>query len=100
MPSTFFGLTIAGSGLSAYQTAINTTANNISNEKTEGYTRQEAMMQAARQKVFIADHSKFGRIACMNVCGIDEMETIVSDSRFPEELREPFMARGVKICTP
>lgn len=47
MPSTFFGLTIAGSGVSSYQTAINTTANNISNETTKGYTRQEALMSAA-----------------------------------------------------
>ncbi len=47
MPSTFFGLTIAGSGVSSYQTAINTTANNISNETTKGYSRQEALMSAA-----------------------------------------------------
>ena len=42
MPSTFFGLTIAGSGLSSFQAAINTTANNISNVQTEGYTKQVA----------------------------------------------------------
>lgn len=42
MPSQFFGLTIAGSGINAYQTAINTTANNISNVQTEGYSRQVA----------------------------------------------------------
>ncbi|MCR4956761.1 MAG: flagellar hook-associated protein FlgK [Lachnospiraceae bacterium] len=46
MSSTFFGLTIAGSGLSAYQTATNTTANNISNVKTKGYSRQEATLNA------------------------------------------------------
>lgn len=42
MPSTFFGLTIAGSGLSAFQAAINTTANNIANVQTDGYCRQVA----------------------------------------------------------
>lgn len=42
MPSTFFGLTIATSGLNAYQVALNTTANNISNVKTQGYSRQQA----------------------------------------------------------
>ena len=31
MPSTFYGLTIAGSGLNSFQTAVNTTANNIAN---------------------------------------------------------------------
>lgn len=35
MPSTFFGLTIASSGLSAYQVALNTSANNISNVQTK-----------------------------------------------------------------
>lgn len=42
MPSTFFGLTISTSGLNAYQVALNTTANNISNVQTDGYTRQQA----------------------------------------------------------
>ena len=41
MPSTFFGLTIASSGLSAYQIALNTTANNISNVQTNGYSKQQ-----------------------------------------------------------
>lgn len=47
MSSTFFGLTIAGSGLSSYQTAVNTTANNISNVDTKGYSRQEALLEAS-----------------------------------------------------
>lgn len=47
MPSTFFGLTIATSGINAYQVALNTTANNISNVRTEGYTRQQAVRQSA-----------------------------------------------------
>lgn len=42
MPSTFFGLTIASSGMNAYQVALNTTANNISNVQTKGYTRQQS----------------------------------------------------------
>ena len=47
MPSQFFGLNIAGSGLSAYQAAINTTANNISNVQKEGYSRQETKLEAS-----------------------------------------------------
>ncbi len=46
MPSQFFGLVIGSSGLSAFQTAINTTANNISNLQTEGYSRQETTIEA------------------------------------------------------
>ncbi|SFH74665.1 flagellar hook-associated protein 1 FlgK [Pseudobutyrivibrio sp. OR37] len=40
MSSTFFGLTIASSGLNTSQAQINTTANNISNVNTNGYSRQ------------------------------------------------------------
>ena len=48
MPSQFFGLTIASSGLSAFQASLNTTANNISNVKTVGYTRQVANLEASQ----------------------------------------------------
>ncbi|MCR4567773.1 MAG: flagellar hook-associated protein FlgK [Pseudobutyrivibrio sp.] len=40
MSSTFFGLTIAYSGLNTAQAQINTTANNISNVNTDGYSKQ------------------------------------------------------------
>ena len=45
MASTFFGLHIGSSALSSFQVATNTTANNIANVKTTGYTRQEATLQ-------------------------------------------------------
>lgn len=46
MPNTFFGLTIATSGLYTSQAAINTTAHNTSNAKTEGYSRQQVKQTA------------------------------------------------------
>ena len=48
MSSTFFGLNIAYSGLLASNASLNTTANNISNVQTEGYSRQEVSKQAAQ----------------------------------------------------
>ena len=47
MPSTFFGLQIAYSGLNAFQASINTTANNVSNVETEGYSRQTVVKQSS-----------------------------------------------------
>lgn len=47
MASTFFGLTIASSGLRAANAALNTTANNVSNEQTDGYSRQSVVTEAA-----------------------------------------------------
>ena len=46
MPSQFFGLYIAGSGLRASNAALNTTANNIANAQTDGYSRQQVTQQA------------------------------------------------------
>ena len=47
MPSQFFGLNIAYSGLLASNAALNTTSNNIANVETEGYSRQKAEQAAA-----------------------------------------------------
>lgn len=47
MASTFSGLTIAYTGLQTYQAATNTTAHNISNVKTDGYSRQKLDITAA-----------------------------------------------------
>ncbi|MCM1026299.1 MAG: flagellar hook-associated protein FlgK [Roseburia sp.] len=47
MPSQFFGLNIAYTGLLASNAAMNTTANNIANVQTDGYSRQRVDQQAA-----------------------------------------------------
>ncbi len=47
MPSQFFGLNIAYTGLLASNAALNTTSNNIANVQTEGYSRQQVNQQAA-----------------------------------------------------
>ncbi len=46
MPSQFFGLNIAASGLRTANASLNTTANNISNANTDGYTRQKVTQEA------------------------------------------------------
>lgn len=57
MPSTFFGLTIASSGLRTFQASLNTTANNVSNVQTKGYTKQVANKEAAEA---LRVHAKYG----------------------------------------
>ncbi|SEM24135.1 flagellar hook-associated protein 1 FlgK [Butyrivibrio sp. ob235] len=47
MPSTFFGLNIAASGLRAANAALNTTANNIANANTDEYSRQKVDQRAS-----------------------------------------------------
>ena len=47
MPSQFFGLNIAYTGLQAANVSLNTTANNISNVETKGYSRQNTVQKAS-----------------------------------------------------
>ena len=47
MPSQFFFLIIAYTGLLASNAAMNTTSNNIANVQTEGYSRQQVTQQAS-----------------------------------------------------
>ena len=46
MVSQFFGLNIAASGLRAANASLNTTANNIANANTDGYSRQGVKQSA------------------------------------------------------
>ncbi len=48
MSSTFFGLNIGQTGLYAYKAALDTTAHNITNTETEGYTRQVMGQKAGK----------------------------------------------------
>lgn len=48
MASTFFGLNIAVSGMNTYNAVLNTTAHNISNTKTAGYSKQIVNQQAKK----------------------------------------------------
>lgn len=47
MAATFLGLNTTRSGLNYYQASINTTAHNISNAETEGYSRQSVISRAS-----------------------------------------------------
>lgn len=48
MGSTFFGLNIGQTGLYAYQAALDTTAHNITNAETDGYSRQVMGQRAGK----------------------------------------------------
>ena len=60
MPSTFFGLNIGASALSAFQASVNTTANNISNVQTEGYTRQTTTLESNQALRITAKYGSMG----------------------------------------
>lgn len=80
MPSQFFGLTIASSGLRASNAALNTTANNISNVQTQGYSRQQVTQQAANALRVFATYGCAG--AGVDTVAIERVRDAFYDMRF------------------
>jgi DeoR/GlpR family transcriptional regulator of sugar metabolism len=58
---------------------------------------QRAMLKAAQKIIFCLDHSKFGRQSVSPLCGLDMVDTIVTDSRAPHELVSALRERGVEV---
>lgn len=80
MPSQFFGLTIASSGLRAANAALNTGANNIANAQTEGYSRQKVTQQAANALRVFASYGCAG--AGVDTVAIERIRDGFYDMRF------------------
>ena len=82
MPSQFFGLNIGASALFAYQASINTTANNIANVKTEGYSRQETELSATNP---LRVYAKYGSTGTgVEATAIKQQRDIYYDSKYWE----------------
>lgn len=80
MSSTFFGLNIGQSGLYAYQSALDTTAHNITNAETEGYTRQVMGQKAARA---LRMNSTYGMAGTgVSITGVTQMREIYYDEKY------------------
>lgn len=80
MPSTFFGLTIGTSGLYTYQAALNTTAHNIANTDTEGYSRQQVVQSATTP---LSSHNTYGMIGTgVNVDEIKQIRDFYYDVKY------------------
>lgn len=80
MASTFFGLHIAASGLRAANAALNTTANNISNVNTTGYSRQEVIQEASNALRVFATYGCAG--AGVDTIAIERIRDSFYDTKY------------------
>ncbi len=80
MSSQFFGLTIAYSGLQAANIALNTTANNVANADTEGYSRQTTVQTASDALRTFAEYGCAG--AGVSVIAIERMRDEYYDTKY------------------
>lgn len=58
---------------------------------------QHAMIQAAQQVIFCFDHTKFGRRSVSHLCGLEDIDVIVTDERAPGELVSGLRDKGVEV---
>jgi flagellar hook-associated protein 1 FlgK len=80
MSSTFFGLNIGQSGLYAYQSALDTTAHNITNAETDGYTRQVMGQKASKA---LQMNSTYGMAGTgVSITGVTQMREIYYDEKY------------------
>ncbi len=80
MPSQFFGLNIAYTGLLASNAALNTTNNNIANVQTEGYSRQQVSQEAANAIRVFQTYGCAG--AGVDVIAVERIRDGFYDSRY------------------
>lgn len=80
MPSTFLGLNTSYTGLVASNAALNTTANNIANIETKGYSRQEVNQTAAEALQYFQSFGCVG--AGVDVLGAERIRDIFYDEKY------------------
>lgn len=57
----------------------------------------KAMMKSAQKRFIVADSSKFGNISCINICGLTEVDAILTDSKLDDDTCRKYAEAGVKI---
>ena len=80
MPSTFLGLNTSYTGLVAANAALNTTANNIANVETKGYSRQQINQSAASAMRAFASYGCIG--AGVDTLGAERIRDIYYDEKY------------------
>ncbi len=80
MPSTFLGLNTGLSGLNYFQNALNTTAHNISNSNTKGYSRQQVLASASNPLDINAPYGMMG--TGITATSVDRMRNAFYDNKY------------------
>ncbi|WP_339318254.1 DeoR/GlpR family DNA-binding transcription regulator [Paenibacillus sp. FSL R10-2734] len=57
----------------------------------------QVMIQNAVKRIVVADSSKFETVSYLNICGFDEIDTIVTDIELDLGLRLQYEGRGIQI---
>lgn len=58
---------------------------------------QQAMLKAAQKVIFCLDHTKFGRQSVSPLCGLDMIDTVVTDSQAPLDMINALRGRSIEV---
>lgn len=56
-----------------------------------------SVIQSAVEVIVVADSSKFGKVAFINVCNIERINCVITDDKLDKKYIREFEAKGVKI---
>jgi DeoR family transcriptional regulator of aga operon len=57
----------------------------------------KSMMQVVQKVIVLADHTKFGKRGFSRVCGLDEIDEIITDKNISPAIVEKYASHGIKI---
>jgi DeoR family transcriptional regulator of aga operon len=55
------------------------------------------MMNIAQQRILLADSSKIGKCGFGRICGLEDVDTLITDSGISESLKAKIEALGVDM---
>ncbi len=59
-----------------------------------------SMIKISSKRIVIADHSKFEKIACVNIMGFEKIDAIITDSGIDYSIKERYIKSGINIVSP
>jgi DeoR family transcriptional regulator of aga operon len=55
------------------------------------------MIQVVQKVIVLADHTKFGKRGFSRICGLDEVDEIITDKNISPVIVEKYSSQGIKI---
>jgi len=71
----------------------------LTNDYVPETTTARAILAAGKEIIFVADHTKCGRVSVAFVAPISVVDILITDSEIAPELREDFAMKGIRILT-
>jgi len=57
----------------------------------------KSMIQVVQKVIVLADHTKFGKRGFSRICGLDEVDEIITDKNISPAIVEKYTSQGIKI---